>query len=318
MKTTEGYNTRLQLDMSFDQTLKRIAKVNTKELEESTIKKGEAAPFVKWVGGKRSIIQELITRLPETFNNYYEPFVGGGALFFSFTHTKNVFLSDMNIDLVITYGIVKKQPEELIDALRKHAKKHSPEYYYKIRARQHLKDSIQRAARLIYLNRTCYNGLYRTNKKGEFNVPIGRYDNPDIIREDVIRSCSKALTKVNIQLLDFKNITPKKGDFVYFDPPYHPRTGTSFTKYTINDFSEEDQTRLRDFCIELHKKGVYIMLSNSNTEFIRTLYKNKVFKVSIVHAPRNVNCKAAKRTSAEEVLITNYDYDGKTRRNSSK
>lgn len=317
---TDKNQTRLVLDMPFEQAIKRFANVQTKELTEPPAEKGKATPFLKWVGGKRSIIGELTSRLPKDFKAYWEPFVGGGALFFEMgKDISDAHLSDLNIELVITYNVVKKHPEQLIKALRKHAEKHSKEYYYKIRAKHEQTDAVARAARLIYLNRTCFNGLYRTNKKGEFNVPMGRYKNPDIIRENVIRSCSKALQHATVTLGDFTSIQPKKGDFVYFDPPYHPINGTSFTSYTGDDFNEKDQERLRDFLLTLHKKGVKVMLSNSNTPFILNLYKNKVFKVHEVSAPRNVNCKADKRSHAKEVLITNYATDGtKNRRDSSQ
>jgi len=271
-------------------------------------KLGEGAlPFVKWVGGKRSIIGELTSRLPQSFNTYYEAFVGGGALYFALNgRVTKAVLSDTNFDLVMTYSVIKKDPHALLEKLEKHAKKHSSEYYYKVRSQHNLKDAIQIAARFIYLNRTCYNGLYRVNKSGEFNVPIGRYAKPDIVRRDNILACSERLQKATIRYCEFDAIKPERGDFVYFDPPYHPTNDTSFTSYTKLDFSEHDQARLRDFALQLHKQGVYVMLSNSDSPFIRDLYSNRAFHISEVQAPRMVNCKPTQRNSVTELLITNY------------
>lgn len=276
-------------------------------METQTIKIAEATPFVKWVGGKRGVIQELISRLPEKFNDYYEPFVGGGALFFTLNgKLKKAFLSDMNTDLVITYSVIKKEPEKLLEQLRKHKKNHNKEYYYKIRALTNLEDPIQVASRLIYLNKTCFNGLWRTNSKGVFNVPMGSYTNPNIVSEDNIWQCNRVLKKAKITYSDFTKIKPNKDDFVYLDPPYHPTDDLSFTKYTQGDFTEKDQIRLRDFAFELHKKGVKVMISNSNTEFIKDIYKHKDFHIHFIDAPRLVNCKSDKRKPIKEVLITNY------------
>lgn len=296
--------------MGFGEAIQRYLKVNTKDIaqvEEEKDPQDKAAPFIKWVGGKRSIISEITARIPKKINSYWEPFLGGAALFYELNGgPKKSFLSDVNIDLVITYKVVQKDVESLIKQLKVHEKKHNEEYYYKIREKQHLEDPIELAARFIYLNRTCYNGLYRVNSKGEFNVPIGSYTNPDISQEDRLRKCSNALKRADIKHLDFTEINPQAGDFVYFDPPYHPTTETSFTKYASGDFTEKDQARLRNFAIELHKKGVNVMLSNSNTPFINDLYKSSIFKIGIVNAPRMVNCKPNKRNSVEEVLITNY------------
>ena len=263
----------------------------------------KATPFLKWVGGKRSIIGELKSRLPDKFNNYYEAFVGGGALFFEIApEIKKAFLSDTNMDLVITYSVIKKDPDKLIELLRKHKNNHTDEYYYKVRAMHTLSDPVEIAARMIYLNKTCFNGLFRVNKKGEFNNAVGKYNNPGICQEDNIRACSKALKSVTIEEKDYTKIKPISGDFVYFDPPYHPINKTSFTAYTKLGFTEKDQSDLANFCTELSKQGVKIMVSNSNTKFIRDLYKSNIFKIGIVNAPRSLNG----RSPVEEVLITNY------------
>lgn len=296
---------QVALNMPFDEAKQKLTRVNTKNLTGIDEQLTKAHPFVKWVGGKRSIINELTSRLPDKFNRYFEPFVGGGALFFEIQdRIGTAHLSDTNIDLLLAYQAIKKASKTLLDALEYHAKCHSSEYYYDVRSQHYLKDPIQVAARFIYLNRTCFNGLYRVNRKGEFNVPMGTYKNLIIANEKNIMACSLALKNTDIKFGDYHTITPKKGDFVYFDPPYHPTTETSFTAYSQNGFSEKDQIELSQFFSMLHKKGVYVMLSNSNTDFIRSLYKK--FNIAIVDAPRNVNCKPSKRNAVEEVLITNY------------
>lgn len=308
MTEEKGYQEPLQLDMDFDEALERFIGVNTRDLLEPLLE-GEASPFVKWAGGKRSIIDKLEENLPNEFGDYYEGFVGGGALFFHLFNLgciEQAFLSDVNIDLMLAYKVIQQDLETLIEKLKQHKEKHDKEYYYRVRDKQHLQDPIEVAARFIYLNKTCYNGLYRVNKKGEFNVPIGTYKNPGIVQEDNLRLVNRALQFADLKYQSFEKIQPKENDFVYFDPPYHPVNGSSFTSYTKLDFSEDDQTKLRDFALELHKAGVLVMLSNSNTDFIQKLYKNPPFTVRIVHAPRNVNSKASGRDSVEEVLITTY------------
>ena len=276
----------------------------SEKTEEFTAK---AKPFVKWAGGKRSIINKLTSRLPTQFGDYYEPFVGGGALFFEVAENlTNAYLSDINIDLMLTYQVIKKEPNRLFEFLSEHAKKHNKAYYNDIRSQHYSEDPIEIAARFVYLNKTCYNGLYRVNKANQFNVPMGNYINPNIIQESNILACNKALTAAKIQCKEFHKICPQKNDFVYFDPPYHPIDDISFTNYTEFDFTEGDQRKLRDFVIELNEKGVKIMLSNSNTDFIRDLYKSSVFNVDVIKAPRYVSCKANKRNPVKEVLITNY------------
>jgi len=268
----------------------------------------EASPFVKWAGGKRSIINELVSHLPHTFGNYYEPFMGGAALFFEIQSRINrAYLSDINMDLVIAFKAVQKVPEVLIAKLEEHAHKDSEDYYYKIRAQYELQDPIDIAARFIYLNKTCFNGLYRVNKKGEFNVPRGSSTNPNIIQRDNILAGNQVLKKANIEYHEFDEIKPIADDFVYFDPPYHPAESTSFTKYTKLDFSEKDQQRLRDFAVQLNRIGVKLMLSNSDTPFIRSLYNTNIWHIDTVQAPRMVNCKADGRGAVNELLITNYE-----------
>lgn len=297
------------LDMNFAEAMNRFAKVNTKDLltEENIEQTKQATPFIKWVGGKRGIIDELKERLPKHFNNYYEAFLGGGALFFELSkNLKKAFLSDMNFDLVVAYNVIKKDPDKLIAILEKYSELHSEDFYYKLRSKHDLQDPFEIASRFIYLNKTCFNGLFRVNKKGEFNTPMGKYSNPGICQEENIRACHKALKHATIEYRDFTTISPEKGDLCYFDPPYHPTDENSFTAYAKGDFSEKDQRDLATFCTDLHKKGVYVMVSNNNTKFIRDLFKSNIFKKGIVNAPRLVNCKPNGRNSVEELLITNY------------
>ena len=302
--------TNLSLDMPFDEALKRFSNVNIRDKKEE-IQGCRALPFVKWVGGKRGIIKQIIERLPKKFNNYYEPFLGGGAVFFEIRKlAKKCYISDMNLDLIITYKMIQERPNELIEQLKTHLEKHRKqkgnEYYLKVREQHDLEDPIERSAKFIYLNKTCFNGLFRTNNKGLFNVPMGKYTNPNIVQEENILLCNEALKDVDIKFLDYKEIELQKGDFIYIDPPYHHINSTSFTKYTKLDFSEKNQIELRDFILSLHNKGVYVMLSNSNTDFIKNFYKHKDFKIELVDAPRQVNCKADGRKATKEVLITNY------------
>ncbi len=310
MAEIDDYHKPLQIDMPLNEALQRFVNVTTEgvvaESEEEYSSK-TALPFVKWAGGKRSIINELVSRLPSSFNNYFEPFVGSGALFFEIQKKlKNAYLSDVVFDLIIAYLAIKKNPDELIKLLKRHSKNHNNEYYYKIRGQHELEGPIQTAARFIYLNKTCYNGLFRVNKSGHFNVPVGSNLNPNITQESNIRACNKVLKNVTVKYYDYRNIPAQDGDFVYFDPPYHPTTETSFTKYTKYDFSEKDQSDLRNFVVSLHKKGVKMMLSNSKTEYIKTLYKSSIFKIHTIKAPRYVNCKPNGRNLVEEFIIINY------------
>jgi len=269
----------------------------------------KAAPFIKWAGGKRGIIQELISRLPKEFKNYFEPFVGGGALFFEINHkAENTFLSDSNVDLITTYNVIKDDPVKLITLLKKHAKNHSEKYYYKIRSKYALQNSIEIAARFIYLNKTCFNGLYRVNKKGEFNAAIGKCANPSnaIIQEDNLLACSLKLKDVTIQSQQFDQIMAKKGDFIYFDPPYYPVKPDSFTAYSKSKFTEQDQIRLANFCKQLHERKIYWMVSNSDTGFIHELFNDEAFHINIINAPRSLSRDSSKRGIIQELIITNY------------
>ncbi len=275
-------------------------------------------PFVKWVGGKRQLLQqfrEMDLYPPDRFNpktaTYFEPFVGGGAMFFDLL-PKKAFLSDMNSELVTTYNVIKKNVEELIKKLQKHKIKNNKEYFLKIRA-QNIKNlsDISIAARFIYLNRTCFNGMYRVNRSGQFNVPFADNKNPLICDKDNLRKIYKALKKTKILHQDYKKVLrkAKKGDFVYFDPPYYPVNKTSsFTSYTKEGFLEKEQEELRDVFVELHKRGCFVMLSNSDTPFINKLYfgLSKKIKIYKVYAGRMINSDATKRGKIKEVVVINY------------
>ncbi len=273
-----------------------------------------ATPFVKWVGGKRSLMPTLLHHRPAAFverpQHYYEPFVGGGALFFAVADGHGVgeltgaTLSDTNPDLMTTYRVIQQAPADLIAALEAHAQQHSPEYYYGVRSQHHLTAPIAIAARFIYLNKTCYNGLWRVNSKGEFNVPLGRYRKPGIVQAEVIWACHAALAKVTLRHQGYQAIQPQAGDWVYCDPPYDRLDAQSFTRYAQHDFSRADQTALRDFVTHLSEQGVYVLLSNADTPFIRALYDG--FAIHTVMAPRLVNSKPSQRQAVSEVLICNY------------
>jgi DNA adenine methylase len=263
----------------------------------------QARPFVKWIGGKRSVIDHLVNSMPNTFNRYYEPFVGGGALFFQEGYRlEKASISDVNPELINAYRVVAEKPEELIRALREHAKKNGKDYYYEVRASKP-RSEVGRAARLLYLLKTCFNGLYRENSKGMFNASWGYYKNPDIVQEDNIRACSEALKGADIAHRPCWNIRPREGDLVYLDPPYHD----SYTQYNADQFNEEDQVHLRNMALRLSRKGVYVMLSNSDNQFIRDLYSDPVFRIQVVYAKRTVSRDASKRGREGEVLITTYE-----------
>ncbi len=274
-------------------------------------------PFVKWVGGKRQLLEQF-KRMnlypPEKFDpktgRYFEPFVGGGAVFFDLL-PKRAFLSDLNNELVVTYNVIKNDTELLIKSLKKH--RNTKEYFLKIRGEDVNKLSdIETASRFIYLNRTCFNGLYRVNSRGGFNVPFAGNKNPLICDEINLRKISKALKYVEIKKQDYKEVLKKakSGDFVYFDPPYYPINKTSsFTSYTKETFLDKEQIELRDVFVELTKRGCFVMLSNSDTPFVNRIYseiKGKLIRINKVYAGRMINSNASKRGKITEVLVTNY------------
>lgn len=263
-------------------------------------------PFLKWAGGKSKLIEQYIPYFPKNFRTYYEPFLGGGAVFFHL-NPPSAFLADINPELVNAYRCVKDDVETLIQSLEIHQLRHNKDYYYEIRKQNGI-TKIERAARLIYLNKTCYNGLYRENSQGEFNVPIGKYKNPKICNAAVLRSASAALQQAGIDGRSFEYIlenASSSDDFVYFDPPYHPLSATSnFTAYSRSSFTQDDQISLRDVFAELARRGVKVMLSNSDCPFIRQLYSD--FNIYSISSLRRINSNGSKRGLISEVLITSY------------
>jgi DNA adenine methylase len=270
-----------------------------------------ASPIVKWVGGKTKLLPELRARLPKTYKRYFEPFVGGAALFFAL-EPQDAVLGDMNDALIDTYRAVQQAVENVIEELAVHRKKHvRDDYYYEVRtawnAGKWQMDAVGHAAAFIYLNKTCFNGLWRVNKKNEFNTPRGDYNNPKIFDPAALRAASKAL-KTTVLLEDGYAKTSEvasKGDFVYFDPPYDPISKTSnFTSYTKDGFGDEQQEALALHAETLHRRGVHVMLSNNDTPFIRNLYKG--FCIDTVQCGRSINSKGDKRGKVNEVIVTSY------------
>lgn len=279
-----------------------------------TINEKLPQPFLKWAGGKRQLLPEIRKYIPETFHTYYEPFVGAGAVLFDLQPQKAV-INDINAELVNVYYAIKDNVDELIEDLKKH--ENDKDYFYEIRNMDRTPEyeelsPVKKASRIIYLNKTCFNGLFRVNSRGQFNVPFGKYKNPQIVNEEVLRAVHAYLSSAEIEIknIDFVSAVANaaKGDFVYFDPPYDPVSETSsFTSYSLNGFKKEDQIRLRDLCVELDHRGVKFLLSNSATDFIIDIYSEKGFIVETVSATRNINSVASKRGKIDEVLIRNYE-----------
>lgn len=275
-------------------------------------KQKAVTPFVKWVGGKRQLMDTIRRLAPKDYQCYYEPFVGGGAVLFQLEPLKAV-INDRNRDLMNTYQIIRDHVEELLIDLKKH--RNESDYFYQIRALDRSEgyeqlSNIKKASRLIYLNKTCYNGLYRVNNSGEFNAPYGKYKNPNIINEGTLRAVSTYLQENEVKILheDFKEVVgnAQAGDFVYFDPPYHPISKSSnFTGYVQGGFDQFDQLRLKECCDDLNARGVNFLLSNSSAPFISEIYKD--YCIEKVKAIRAVNSNAKKRGEIEEVLIRNYE-----------
>lgn len=266
-------------------------------------------PFLKWAGGKRQLLSQIDLYIPKSFNKYIEPFVGGGALFF-YLLPKNAILNDINQDLINTYRVIKENVSELITSLKKH--KNEEEYFYKIRSVDRNLDEfktwsdVEKASRIIYLNRCCYNGLYRVNSKGYFNAPFGKYKNPKICNEENLKLVHKVLKDVKLMNISFELCLnyAKKDDFIYFDPPYVPISeSANFTSYTKSSFKKEDQIKLFNVFKELDQKGCKLLLSNSYNEFILKLYKN--YQINIVYAKRAINSNPDKRGEIKELLIIN-------------
>lgn len=273
-----------------------------------------ATPFLKWVGGKRQLMPSIVEHLPKNIQtyNYVEPFIGGGAVLFHL-QPKNVIINDFNEELINVYKVIKNNLEELIIDLKTH--KNEADYFYNLRAfdrNDNFKNltEVQRASRVIFLNKTCFNGLYRVNNAGEFNTPFGRYKNPNIVNEPTLKAVNKYLNANNITIKsgDYSDILNDVNEksFVYLDPPYHPISENSnFTGYIQGGWDMYHQIDLRVFCDKLTEKGVKFLLSNSSAEFIKDQYKN--YKISVVKANRAINSNGADRGEVDEFLIRNYE-----------
>lgn len=271
------------------------------------------SPVVKWVGGKRQLLPEIRKYIPKRISTYYEPFLGGGAVLFDILPKKAV-VNDVNSELINVYKVIRDDVESLINDLAKH--KNEADYYYEIRAYDrepsiynNLTD-IERSSRILYLNKTCYNGLFRVNQAGQFNTPFGKYKNPNIQNADTLRAVSEYFNKANIKFLstDFEEAVKgcRKGSFVYFDPPYDPVSDSAnFTGYAKSGFDRNEQVRLKKLCDKLNDRGIKFLLSNSSTEFIMDLYKD--YKIEIIQAKRSINSNGNDRGEVDEVLVRNYD-----------
>lgn len=272
----------------------------------------EAQPFIKWVGGKTQLLAQFDRFLPSQVDRYFEPFIGGGAVFFHLKHRfpqLRAFLRDINPELINAYKAVRDYPQELMRRLDEHAARFRANreiYFYEVRSKHNLPEGeiVERAARMIFLNKTCFNGLWRVNARGEFNVPIGSNKNPSLYDEENLLAASRALGGVHLEVQDFRVTLAetRRGDFAYIDPPYYPVSLTaSFTSYAKEDFGVEEQNELHAVCTTAAERGVRLMLSNSDTPFIRKLYKN--FQIHTVQARRAINCDGSKRGAVNEVVV---------------
>lgn len=285
-------------------------------IDGETLPDVEARPFLKWAGGKRQLLSQMEGYFPENFNKYIEPFVGGGAVFFHLFNNgyikKKAILIDINKDLINCYKVIKKNVESLIEKLKEHAKhKLDEDYYYKIRKLDRKPEynsltDVEKAARVIYMNKVCYNGLYRVNSKGQFNVPFGSYKNPTVCDEENLNAVNKVLQNVDLICSSFEKCLDfaVKNDFIYFDPPYHPLSDTSsFTSYTKEDFDKKAQKKLCDIFKILDLRKCKLMLSNSYHEFIEDLYGDFIIKE--LGEKRAINSNASKRGEIKVSLILN-------------
>lgn len=271
-------------------------------------------PILKWVGGKRQLLATILPLIP-AHTMYCEPFVGGGAVLFR-AQPDRAIINDSNEELINIYKVIMEQPESLIEILSRHRNENCQEYFYEVRRldrdseRYLAMTTAERAARIIYLNKTCYNGLFRVNKAGEFNAPWGKYKEPNITNETTIRAMSEYFNKVDLKVLcgDYREALKgiRKGSFVYLDPPYMPLSvSSSFTGYTSSGFGVQEQMELKRQCDLLDKKGIKFLLSNSSCDFIEDLYKDYILER--VSAKRRVNVRADKRGAIDEVLVRNYE-----------
>ena len=274
------------------------------------------SPILKWVGGKRQLLDSIEPLIPKC-STFYEPFIGGGAVLFSRQPDKAV-INDLNPELINVYLTIKNEPKALIEKLKEHRDNSPEQYFYSIRALDRDKEvfenmmNVERAARIIYLNKTCYNGLFRVNSSGEFNSPWGRYKNPNITNETTINALHTYFNKANITIKcgDYREALKgiRKGAFIYFDPPYMPiSSSASFTGYTAGGFGEQEQIALKEQCDALNEKGIKFLVSNSSCPFIEELYKDYI--VEHVNAKRAINANPQKRGEIKEVLIRNYELD---------
>jgi DNA adenine methylase len=274
----------------------------------------DAKPFLKWAGGKTALLGQLLPLVPRVFGCYYEPFLGGGAVYFALAGLKQkgeikftgAYLSDLNEELINAYQVVRDDVTGLLGWLGKFQVSHSKEFYYQLRNWCPI-TPVERAARFVYLNRTCFNGLYRVNKLGEFNVPVGNYKNPKICDEENLRLCSHVLADAELGCAPFERILDRAttGDFVYFDPPYVPISATAnFVSYTPDGFGWTDQERLASVVRELDRRGCQVMVSNAWVESLQQLYTG--FRLVEVRAPRAINSKGNARGKVSEMLVLNY------------
>lgn len=274
-------------------------------------------PVLKWAGGKRQLLPEILRRLPEKIDTYYEPFVGGGAVFFALAHErrfKKAVLTDQNPDLIAVYRALKSNLKRLMEVLKEHDAKHCEDYYYSVRDELETTSLVERAARMIYLNKTGFNGLYRVNRSGKFNVPFGRYDKPRILDEPRLIAANKALENVEIAIADFEKSCKraKPGDAVYLDPPYLPVSSTAnFSDYHAEPFGIEEHERLANAFGELAERGVYALLSNSHTKDTRAIFSK--FEVEVVKARRSINSVKSRRGPVGEILVSNRSVGAKSR-----
>ena len=266
----------------------------------------DAKPFLKWAGGKGRLLDKVSKFFPGNYNRYFEPFIGGGAIFF-YLNPKKAIINDLNSELINLYNIIKKKPEELMKGLDKlQTKVNNKDFFLEMRSKK-LKKELEQAVRMVFLNRTCYNGMYRVNSKGEFNVPFGDMGTPKLYEKKNIIACSHILKKTTILNGDYKklNIRIRKRDFVYLDPPYVPLSETAhFTSYTSEKFGKEQQLELLEFCEKIDRKGGLFMLSNSYNEFTEKLYQN--FNINTIKAARSVAAKSESRAEIKEIVVTNY------------
>lgn len=264
-------------------------------------------PFIRWAGGKTKLLSQLRSFIPETYNKYIEPFLGGAALFFD-TNPSKVILSDINKELINLYIVLRDNLDELVEDLKKYS--NDEECYYKCRGQDRNLNyrkwsNVERASRILYLNKTCWNGLYRVNSSGYFNVPFGKRTNPNIIDRNTLKNCSETLEGTDIYVHGFEHILNyvSKNDFVYLDPPYAPLKKDSFIGYSKEGFGEQSQIDLKNVCDMINKRGAYFVLSNSYTPFILDLYNE--YNINTVYAPRFINSDGNNRGAVKEVIITN-------------